>query len=566
MVTGPTAGYQLLRADANGDGIPDIIAYFAQINVLLNDGHGNMHLASSSSPVDGILTLRAADLNRDGHVDLVGCYIGLADGPQQLGFWFNDGTGKFSLGSSPSVPGDCHAIAMGDYNADGIPDLAVAWIVKDSTGGFYNGLSVFFGTSNGQFSSPEVTDHFTLMSESGACSIARMVSADYDRDGRADLAIGTGCPAGDSSNSVLVYGHGDGSGHFAFSNIAEAYRDIYPQRDDVDQDGIFDIPFYNAGSGPHASGAFEFGWFRNTNGTNPPSWDSRTVYSQGYYDGSGNSLQGGVFADFDGDGRKDAALTESYNDDCCGNPPAYWFDLFRQQSNGTFIGPQKITLSSRGGEMITGDFNRDGRMDAAFASNSGTVLMLNTTASAPGCSADSVVRTVKICTPAQLNSNNLHLFANTTDSDNITGMRAYLDNSFKFYTPNDLMNKYVTVPNGGHRITIRAWDARGSFSSARWINVNTSFGCPTLSTNRTINLCFPTSSATVGSPMQVVAAVRTSYTYKGAKVYIDGVSKYSTTSKQVNANLSLPAGTHRVTVQAIDSHGTISKTVYATVR
>jgi len=128
------------------------------------------------------------------------------------------------------------------------------------------------------------------------------------------------------------------------------------------------------------------------------------------------------------------------------------------------------------------------------------------------------------------------------------------------------MNKYITVPNGGHRITITAWDARGSFSSTRWINVNTAFGCSTLSTNRSINFCFPTGNATVGSPTQVVAAVRTSYGYSGAKVLVDGVAKYSTTSKQVNANLNLSTGSHRVTVQGRDSQGMFTKTVNITVR
>src|SRR2546430_17539046 len=39
-VTGPAAGYKILRADADGDGIPDIIGYDSQIRVYLNDGHG----------------------------------------------------------------------------------------------------------------------------------------------------------------------------------------------------------------------------------------------------------------------------------------------------------------------------------------------------------------------------------------------------------------------------------------------------------------------------------------------------------------------------------------------
>ena len=565
QVTGPQAGFRVLRADANGDGNPDVIGYDSQIRVLLNDGHGNLHFAASAPPVNWISTLHPADLNRNGHIDLAGCYQTSYDAPRGLGLWYNDGSGHFALGSSPSIPGECNDVAAGDFNGDGLLDLAVGWTVNPRSD-FYNGISVFFGRSSGGFSAPVVTDHFTMMSESGACSTARMVTADHDRDGRADLVIATSCPGFDSSDSIMVYAHGDGAGHFGFSNITEASRDFYPQRDDVDQDGIIDIPFYDDGSGPHASSAYDFGWVRNTNGANPPSWSDKYVYGAGTYAGEGNTLAEGVFGDFDGDGRKDAAINEAAVSECGCNPTSQSLDLFKQQSDGTFAGPQKIDLSSAGGQILSADFNRDGRIDVAFESGSNTLVMLNTTPGAPGCSADPNVRSLKICIPSRLTGNSLHLFANTTDSDNITGMRAYVDNTFRFYSPNDLMNKYITVPNGGHRITITAWDARGSFSSTRWTNVNTAFGCSTLSTNRSINFCFPTGHATVGSPTQVVAAVRTSYSYGGAKVFIDGAAKYSTTSKQVNANLSLSPGSHRITVQGRDSQGMFTKTVNVTVR
>src|SRR5439155_10242778 len=143
---------------------------------------------------------------------------------------------------------------------------------------------------------------FTLMSQSGACSIARIISGDYDRDGRADLTIATYSPG---EYTVLVHAHGDGTGHFGFSTITEAWREFYPQRDDVDQDSILDIPYYDQGSGPHASSAFDFRWLRNNNGAEPISWNDNYVYSQGTYAGDGDTLAPGVFADLDGDGRKD---------------------------------------------------------------------------------------------------------------------------------------------------------------------------------------------------------------------------------------------------------------------
>jgi hypothetical protein len=44
-------------------------------------------------------------------------------------------------------------------------------------------------------------------------------------------------------------------------------------------------------------------------------------------------------------------------------------------------------------------------------------------------------------------------------------------NSEKCGTPNDTINKKLTLPAGSHRITVRAWDGQGSFSSAMTVTV-----------------------------------------------------------------------------------------------
>jgi hypothetical protein len=70
----------------------------------------------------------------------------------------------------------------------------------------------------------------------------------------------------------------------------------------------------------------------------------------------------------------------------------------------------------------------------------------------------------------------------------------------------------------------------------------------------------------VSNPVKVIASITTSYTYYGAKIYIDGVAKPSTSSKQVNASFTLAAGRHRISVQAYDTQGAFTKTVFVTVR
>ena len=64
---------------------------------------------------------------------------------------------------------------------------------------------------------------------------------------------------------------------------------------------------------------------------------------------------------------------------------------------------------------------------------------------------------------------------------------------------------------------------------------------------------------------KITAAVTDSRSVSAVKIYIDGVSKYQTTSKQVDTSLSMSAGSHRITVKAWDSVGSFSQTENITV-
>jgi hypothetical protein len=90
--------------------------------------------------------------------------------------------------------------------------------------------------------------------------------------------------------------------------------------------------------------------------------------------------------------------------------------------------------------------------------------------------------------------------------------------------------------------------------------------CSTPATNRSINLCSPASESTVSNPVRVTAAVRTSNTYHGAKIYVDGIARHTTTSTQVSASFTLSAGRHRISLQAYDTQGAFTKPVFVKVR
>ncbi len=84
--------------------------------------------------------------------------------------------------------------------------------------------------------------------------------------------------------------------------------------------------------------------------------------------------------------------------------------------------------------------------------------------------------------------------------------------------------------------------------------------------NQTVTICTPANGASVNSPVNVVAGTTDSNTVKLLQIYVDGVKGYETASNQLNTNVTMTNGTHRVTVQAQDSTKAIFKaTVSITV-
>jgi len=129
----PAAGNSpsaIAAADVNGDGKPDLIvvtgSYFAAgATVLLGNGDGTFTAGTTlgtSTNSGGVPSLAVADFNRDGKVDVVlGNYYN-----SSVSLYLGNGDGTFGSASSTGTGIYPTAIATGDWNGDGIPDLAVA--------------------------------------------------------------------------------------------------------------------------------------------------------------------------------------------------------------------------------------------------------------------------------------------------------------------------------------------------------------------------------------------------------------------------------------------------------
>lgn len=224
-------------------------------------------------------------------------------------------------------------VAVGDFNGDGYPDLAIS-----ST---YNWVAIFLNNGDGTFGGPTV---YTLT----YYVTGQVAVGDFNRDGHLDLAV----VGGDEAGNGLAFFAGNGDGTFAapkyFATIL-ARSEITAVAADFNRDGNLDVF-----TGGNCASELIVG-------------DGKGNFSDGaIVDACGLGL---AVADFNRDGYLDAALAQAYGQEAV--------NIVLGNGNGTFQSPQLYSETGEPGAMATGDFNRDGNLDLAVTIyQGGTVLIL----------------------------------------------------------------------------------------------------------------------------------------------------------------------------------------------
>jgi hypothetical protein len=171
---GSSAG-QIKFGRFNADNIVDLVLLHTNgfIDLIYGSSAGDFTPVNGGSFQDGPAGVEVIDLNHDNLDDLA---VALKDttGPITHGFqpFTNTGAG-FNAGTRIDLPGarEPFGIAVGDFNADGNADAAIAL-----AGGI---LSVFRGSGNGVFQSPQ---YWVLPNTGGG-----LLAADVNLDSRKDL-------------------------------------------------------------------------------------------------------------------------------------------------------------------------------------------------------------------------------------------------------------------------------------------------------------------------------------------------------------------------------------------
>jgi hypothetical protein len=206
----PKAG-DLDAGDFNGDNNLDLVALTsrslttsANAAVLLGDGNGNFTQSDFVSVPRAPSSVKVADLNGDGKLDFVVAGAEpLNTNGNFIATYLGDGAGHFTMKQTISLgkgnlKGD---IAIGDFNEDGIPDVAFPYTSTGTTHG--KRVLIFFGDGNGKLMRGPT---LTVGQEPHS-----VVTADFNNDGHLDLAVTNRT---DGTVSILL---GDGKGNFTLA-------------------------------------------------------------------------------------------------------------------------------------------------------------------------------------------------------------------------------------------------------------------------------------------------------------------------------------------------------------
>jgi FG-GAP-like repeat len=356
----------IAAGDFNHDGKLDLT--FGQVVML---GKGNGRFQPPIAVPDGGCDVAVADVNGDGDLDLI-----TGSGPRDVRVHLGNGTGKFTAGTAyPTGNGAGTGIAVGDFNGDGKPDIAVS-NRSDLD------VTILLNKGNGTF----------LAGKTYNQGFEDVIAGSFSGGTKLDLVVNIG-------NALIVL-IGNGNGTFQ-QNLAQNFvpRATNLQAVDVNGDGKLDlvasglggavqlgngagvfgtaIPFPSScGGSPNAAASVAVGDFNqdgkpdiasiisgqagvavclgNGNGT----FQSAVVYDQGVQH---QLVRVGRFTN---SGHLDLALSDQNG-----------ISILLGKGDGTFAGAKASGLDASFPFFRVGDFNRDGKLDVAAITNAGIAVL-----------------------------------------------------------------------------------------------------------------------------------------------------------------------------------------------
>jgi hypothetical protein len=297
-------------------------------------------------------SVAVGDFNGDGVRDLA-----VANWSNNVSVLLGNGDGTFQAPQNFATAGNPSSVAVGDFNGDGRPDLAVA---NSSS----NNVSVLLGNGDGSF---QAAQNFAA----GSTPVSTAVG-DFNGDGWPDLAVANQ----DSNNVSVLLGDGDGT----FQAPRNFGAGIVPRSVAVG-DGWQDLAVANNGElvCVQWDPKHEVCWWYEQRGSTVSvllgNGDGSFQTARNFAVPPGSYPASVAVGDFNGDGRPDLAVAN--------------FGFFPDQGtvsvllgngDGSFQTARNFAVGIFPLSVAVGDFNGDGMQDLAVAnsnSNNASVLLGN---------------------------------------------------------------------------------------------------------------------------------------------------------------------------------------------
>jgi hypothetical protein len=363
----PKAGMwraSFVMVDANGDGIPDIVAPpnrlgDGSLHVWLGDGKGGfapwkITMTEGGKPLERFSIdyggVACGDIDGDGHMDVVSASHGGG-----LVSMFGDGQGGFDVvrAGLPTRDFSSQAVVLVDANGDGKLDLVAS---RDASGGNTGGVQVvdrqqvrvylFLGRDRGwEFKKDGIVGGFYSNS---------LAAFDYNGDGRRDVLTGS-----HYTGALVLLWKNNGDGTFSpvqFPSI-EPYAYHFGEAPGTWGKGrapAFADGFAMQANVPDPQRAAGFSVYAFENG----AWTRHRAWRKHEWKAYNYAI---AFGDLDGDGLDDLVFPDN---------EAYRLRILFQQADGTFLEAAEAdepVIASAGQCVRVADLDGDGKLDVVLS-------------------------------------------------------------------------------------------------------------------------------------------------------------------------------------------------------
>jgi len=560
----------IYAVDINNDGIPDLIQDEAQgssggtvgvfgVSIANGDGTFRPAIATKYPPGVQLAPMTFGDFNGDRKVDIAIPLVG----KNTIAIYLGNGDGTFvspwyfNIPLSAGQTFGASPLVAADFNRDGKLDLAVVGANMTNTT-----VYVLPGAGTGVFSTAQPILTVPTANNPSFDAVQSMAIGDFDADNNADIALTatTGSSSGGYASSTIHVLYGEGNFAFIDTTPLVNTAPVNIGAGDLNSDGHTDV----------------YGLDTNTYHLDILYGESNRLFAVYTTPVPPTAYSGALFmpalamADFNDDGRMDLVTTVADGQ----TAKLYMVFFLASPSLGQFTTQTWNILSynfvTYPTMPVVGDFNRDTKPDFALVNyispgDSAIYTGVNQTTGLlwSNCNYPATGRGIMLCSPGGVTTSKANFSATAHSYGQLRKIELWLDGTklgeqHHTWGGNAYFNLNAAVSPGTHKGTIYAVDVDHTLQRFDFPITNAPSSC-SAPASAGVHICSPANgSTTSANPVLVQATATITGTLARMEVWVDSTKNYTeTASTQLDAFLYMKPGSHTVTVFAVNTSGTV---------